>query len=130
LEASDVSEERKHFRLRNNVDWFQQFQLNIYNQSSNTRSPYNLSGVEMKMLLVGESSAHPTLLLSTVNGLIQVPSSGDFGEFIIAVPAITMWTLTEGTYQGDCLLFKPGGAVALAFSCDVSIVAGETPPTP
>ena len=122
--------ERLQFRLRNNVDWLQQFQLNSYNPSVNVRVPYDLNGIEMKMLLSGESSAHPVIVLSTLNGYIIISSSGDDGEFIIDVPAAEMWTLTEGAYQGDCLLFAPGGGVTLAFTCEVYIEAGDTPPTP
>src|ERR1700675_3869756 len=117
------------FEQQNNADWTQQLQLNNYNASTNQRTPRNLSGVEAKLLLVGASSAHPSLLLSTTNGFLIIPSSGDLGEMIIQVPAATMWTLTGGVYTGDCLLFL-SGAVTLAFTAQLTIEAGITPPTP
>jgi hypothetical protein len=118
------------FEQQNNADWTQQLQLNSYNASTNQRTPFNLSGVEAKLLLVGASSAHPSLLLSTVNSLLIIPSSGDLGEMIIQVPAARMWTLTGGIYTGDCLLFLPSGAVTLAFTAQLTVYAGVTPPTP
>jgi hypothetical protein len=118
------------FDRQNNADWVQQLQLNNYNASTNRRTPFNLSGVEAKLLLVGASSAHPSLLLSTINGLLIIPSSGDLGEMIIQVPAAMLWTLTGGVYSGDCLLFLPGGGVTLAFTVELTLEAGTTPPTP
>lgn len=118
------------FQRPNNEDWVQQFNLNNYNQATNTRSPFNLSGVEIKIELVGSSSGEPSMLLSTVNTYIAVPSSGDLGEFIIQVPAAIMWTLPAGIYNGDCLLFLPNGSIINAFGIQITITAGFTAPTP
>lgn len=121
---------RIHFERPNNADWVQQLVLNNYNPSSNVRTPYNLSGVEAKIEIIGESSAHPMLLLSTTNGLLIIPSSGDLGELLINVPASIMWSLVGGEYAGDCLLFGAGGSVTRAFSFELMIIAGDTAPTP
>ena len=113
---------------RNNVDWTDEFLLYDYNQATNTRTLHNLSGTKIKMELVGESSAHPILVLSTTANTIIVPSAG--GEMIVQVPAAVMWNLIAGTYDADCLLFGPDGSVKLAFVLQLQIIQGDTPPTP
>jgi hypothetical protein len=122
--------EFQHFRRRNNVDWVQPFKLNTYDPTTNTREDFNLTGCELKMLLVGPTSGHPSLLLSTLNGLLVLSTAVGIGEFFIDVPATEMWTLAEGTYLGDLLILTPAGEWLLAFVCEVEIEAGETAPTP
>jgi hypothetical protein len=118
------------FQRQNNVDWFQQLQINSYNASTNIRTPFDLSGCELKMTLIGENSSMPSLTLSTTDGLLVIPSSGDLGEAIIDVPAVTMWTLEGGYYNADMIIFTPSGAVVPAFTAEILIIAGDTAPTP
>jgi hypothetical protein len=118
------------FEQSNNADWIQQITLNSYNPNTNQRIPFDLEGVEVKMELVGLSSGDPSLLLSTGNSMLLVPSSGDLGELIIQVPAAEMWTLPAGDYNGDCLLFMPNGSIINAFTVQLTINAGYTAPYP
>jgi len=118
------------FEVPNNADWVQQITLNSYNPATNQRAPYDLTGVEVKMELVGENSGIPSLLLSTINNYIVIPSSGDLGEFLIQVPASVMWTFPGGVYHGDCLLILPSGSVVFAFNVQLTLDAGTTPPSP
>jgi hypothetical protein len=125
-----MSDEPDTVRLkrRNNVDWLDEFLLYDYNQATNTRTLHNLSGTKIKMELIGESSAHPILVLSTTAGTIIVPSAG--GEMLVQVPAAAMFNLLPGIYDADCLLFGPDGSVTLAFVLQLEVIQGDTPPTP
>ena len=117
-----------YFSLWNNVDWTQAFQISDYDADTNTRAPHDLTGAELKMTLVPQESGALSKTLSSTTGEITI-SSGGFGDFVISVPAATMWTLSAGMYTGDMLVFQ-NGTTKQVFTCEVEILSGETAPTP
>jgi len=117
----------QQFILNNNADWIQPFVLNSYDPSTNLRSSFDLTGCTLKMTIIGPSSGHPSQLISTSNGYITITNAAT-GAFTIHVPAPTMWNLPAATYVGDMLIFQSNGDVLLAFSCELTIEAGDTAP--
>jgi hypothetical protein len=120
------------FRERqNNADWTEAFVITDYDASTNVRTPHDLTGAELKMLIKpAAGSAGPTLLLSSSSGgLVTIGSGAAQGDFTINVPAAQMWTLTADTYSADMLLFQ-NGTTKLVFTLTLEIAAGDTPPVP
>jgi hypothetical protein len=118
-------------QLLNNQDWNQQLQLNSYNPSTNIRTPFDLTGCELKMTLIGENSGMSSLTLdSNTSGMLVVGTDPTTGQAMIQVPALTMWTMEAGYYTSDLLIFQPTGAVINAQSFEIEMQAGDTAPTP